>query len=285
VTYAFLALGSNVGPRAKNLQSAVKELSHHFSVVLASPVYQTKPMYERNQPVFLNAVVKIHTLKSLTECEEGIKAAEKALGKTKSTKNGPRNIDIDLLFYGDVQASEAGFVVPHPKIQERAFVLAPLKDIAPNFIHPYFKKSVLLLWNELLEKEKQTVKKMDEKLYPITAYIEPIANVSSAEEIISAVGVDDAYAVKTMAQKTIIKVIRLKTIRPAMANILKQEMLSLGADAAVHKDCVSCKIEFTDVLLIGTLKQLRQLISKLRVQVAEAQEIAFAVDDALRHGE
>ncbi|MDP2717591.1 MAG: 2-amino-4-hydroxy-6-hydroxymethyldihydropteridine diphosphokinase, partial [Candidatus Micrarchaeota archaeon] len=272
----------NVGDRLANIQAAVRELSRHFSVVAVSPVYQTKPMYDTNQPDFLNAVVKAHTQKTVGEAVQAVRACEAALGKKKEGENGPRNIDIDFLLFGDFAGNADGFDVPHPKIAERAFVLAPLMDVAPKLKHPVLQKTASELWDALLESEQKNVEKMGDKIPAVSAAIEPIQTISQAEELIAAIGVDDVYAVKTMAQKTITKVVRLPNIRCAMANILKQEMLSLGGDAAVHQDAVSCKVESTDVLLIGTLKQLRQLVSKLRVQVAEAQQIAYAVDEALR---
>ncbi len=276
-----MGIGSNVGDRLANLKAAVAELSRHFAVVAVSPVYRTQPMYEKNQPDFLNAVLKAYTEKTVLEAVKAVQDSEAALGKQKQGKNGPRTIDIDLLFFGDFAGQADGFVVPHPRVQERAFVLAPLRDIASNLIHPVLRKTAMELWEALPDSEKN-VEKMGEKISAVSARVEPVTDVAKAEELIAAVGVDDAYAVKTMAQKTITKVVRLSGIRCPMANILKQEMLSLGGDAAVHKDAVSCKIESTDVLLIGTLKQLRQLVSKLRVQVAEAQEIAYVVDQALR---
>lgn len=283
--YVFFGLGSNVGTRHAQLQAAVEALADEFAIVSVSPIYDTAPQYEPDQPRFLNAVLKAYSEKGVAEVIAAVVRVEKTLGKQKQETaggKGPRNIDIDLLFVGGAVFDSGSWRVPHEKLQERAFVLAPLNDLAPAFRHPVLKKTVAELWVDLPEEEKKAVKKTDLKLSAVLSAVVPIASVQQAEELIRAVGVDDVYSVKTMAQKTITRVIRLKSVRAAMANILKQEMLALGGDAAVHKEAVSCKIEKTDVLLIGTLKQLRQLVSKLRVQVAEAQQIAYTVDEALQ---
>lgn len=283
--YVFLGLGSNVGDRFAHLNAAVDALSDAFAVVAVSPVYETQPKYEPDQPLFLNAVVKAYTEKSASDVVALVKQTEEKLGKQKQPTaggKGPRTIDIDIIFVGGESMKTDDWTVPHARIQERAFVLAPLNDLAPAFRHPVLHKTVAELWAALPKEEKQAVEKTNSKLNAVHSAVVPIASVDVAEELIRSVGVDDVYSVKTMAQKTITRVIRLKSVRATMANILKQEMLSLGGDAAVHKDAISCKVEKTDVLLIGTLKQLRQLVSKLRVQVAEAQQIAYAVDEALR---
>jgi len=283
--YVFLGLSSNMGDRQAHLQSAVDALGDAFAVVAVSPVYDTAPKYELDQPRFLNAVIKAYTEKDAASIVHLVEQTEKKLGKHKVEsvrRKGPRNIDIDVLFVGGEVFESGGWRVPHAQLHDRAFVLGPLKDLAPAFRHPLLKQTVAELWDALPPEEKKSVEKTDLKLNAVSSAVVPIASVDHAEELIRAVGVDDVYSVKTMAQKTITRVIRLKGVRATMANILKQEMLSLGGDAAVHKDAISCKVEKTDVLLIGTLKQLRQLVSKLRVQVAEAQQIAFAIDAALR---
>ena len=283
--YVFLGLSSNVGDRFASLQAAVDALADVFAVVAVSPVYDTAPKYEKDQPRFLNAAVKAYTEKNVSDVIAQVVQTEKKLGKHKQESpggKGARNIDIDVLFVGGEVYCDANWTVPHAQLQERAFVLAPLNDLAPAFRHPQLHQTVAELWASLPQEEKKTVEKTDLKLAAVASSVVPIASIDQAEQLIRSVGVDDVYSVKTMAQKTVTKVIHLKGVRATMANILKQEMLSLGGDAAVHKDAVSCKIEKTDVLLIVTLKQLRQLVSKLRVQVAEAQQIAYAVDEALR---
>ncbi len=283
--YVFLGLGSNVGNRLGQLQAALDVLADSFAVFSVSTVYETQPKYESDQSSFLNAVAKVYTEKSVSDVIAAVEQTEKKLGKHKAETTGgkgARTIDIDVLFVGGEVFDGDGWHVPHPAIAERAFVLAPLNDLAPAFRHPVTQKTVAELWAVLSEEEKKSVTKTDLKLTVITSSVVTISSVDQAEQLIRDVGVDDIYSVKTMAQKTVTKVIRLKSVRATMANILKQEMLSLGGDAAVHKDAVSCKVDKTDVLLIGTLKQLRQLVSKLRVQVAEAQAIAYAVDEALR---
>ncbi len=113
------------------------------------------------------------------------------------------------------------------------------------------------------------------------AIVIEITSVSQAEEEIKAVGVDSEYAVKLMANKTIFRVIKVNGVRNAMANILKQEMLSIGGDVAVHKDCVNCKVEKTDVIIMGTLRQFRMLITRMKIQVAESKAVINAIEKAL----
>ncbi len=308
--YVFFALGSNVGDRFANLKAAIAGLGRHFPMTSVSPVYETEPKYDEQQPPFLNAVAKASTSKGVAEVFDLVEQTEKSLGKQKKSKNGPRNIDIDVIFYGDQVYNCGGRIVPHEKMQERAFVLAPLMDVAPGQKHPTLRKTVAELLEALPEKERKKVKKTDLKLGALPSGEKParktdlklqvveggvvtvplageaeivaVSSVEEAEEAIRSVGVEDDYAVKAMAQKAITKVIRLGGVRAPMANILKQEMLSLGGDAAVHRHAVSCKVGRTDVLLIGTLRQLRLLVSKLRAQVAEASGIADAVGNALR---
>ncbi len=106
--------------------------------------------------------------------------------------------------------------------------------------------------------------------------------IKEIEEEMQKIGVT-GMGIKLMAPKYIFKIIKLKGVRNAAANMIKQEMLSLGGEAAVHRDTVNCKVENTDVLLVGTLKVYFQLIQKLKIQVAELGEIGKEIEEKLKN--
>jgi 2-amino-4-hydroxy-6-hydroxymethyldihydropteridine diphosphokinase len=127
---AFIALGSNLGDRLGNLQSAVDGLAgaRGISMVRTSRVYETAPVGPP-QPDYLNAVVLVETSLSARELLEACLAIEKAMGRERKERWGPRTIDLDLLLYGREDIHEPGLVVPHPRMHERGFVLAPLLEL------------------------------------------------------------------------------------------------------------------------------------------------------------
>jgi len=138
----YLALGSNLGDRMGNLTSAVERLSQKMTIKKVSSVYETEPVYYEEQPLYLNAV-----LSAVTELEpfallRFVKSIESDLGRQPSFRNAPRLIDIDILFYGDLVVQTEELTIPHPGIVERAFVLAPLAEIAPELIHPVIHEKV-----------------------------------------------------------------------------------------------------------------------------------------------
>ncbi|UCB43454.1 MAG: 2-amino-4-hydroxy-6-hydroxymethyldihydropteridine diphosphokinase [Dehalococcoidales bacterium] len=145
----YLSLGSNLGDRQHNLNMALELLSQRVKVVKVSSTYDTEPVDNPDQPRFLNLVARIQTglaplgLLTLTQ---GIEAK---LGRTKDKPNAPRPLDIDILFYGDQIIKNSKLVVPHPRLEERAFVLIPLTEIAPKLIHPVSHKSAEKLLAEL----------------------------------------------------------------------------------------------------------------------------------------
>ena len=138
----YLALGSNLGNRLENLQLAIAALSPQMDVKAKSHIYETPPWGYEDQPKFYNQVVKAETYVQPEPLLKHIKRLETALGRQVSFQNGPRLIDIDLLFYDQVVLSTPLLTLPHPRLQERGFVLLPLMDIAPDFVHPVLKKSV-----------------------------------------------------------------------------------------------------------------------------------------------
>jgi 2-amino-4-hydroxy-6-hydroxymethyldihydropteridine diphosphokinase len=133
----YLALGSNVGDREANLRQALERLeAAGIRVVRRSSLYETEPLDFRDQPWFLNAVVEVKTdlfPLQLLACTQKI---EREMGRRRLTPKGPRNIDIDILFYGRSLIETADLQVPHPRIAQRRFVLEPLSEIAPEFRHP-----------------------------------------------------------------------------------------------------------------------------------------------------
>ena len=138
----YLALGSNLGNRLSNLKQAVAAFSPQMEVKARSHVYETPPWGYEDQPRFLNQVIKVKTYLEPEPLFKHIKRLEVALGRKISFQNGPRLIDIDLLFYDDLILNTTSLVIPHPRLHERGFVLLPLMDIDPDLVHPVNKKSV-----------------------------------------------------------------------------------------------------------------------------------------------
>src|SRR6266540_4448845 len=138
----YLALGSNLGDRLANLKQAIDSLTPQMEVKAKSSVYETPPWGYEDQPKFLNQVIKVKTYLDPENLLKHLKRLEVALGRKESFPNGPRLIDLDILFYDDLVLNTAALVIPHPRLHERAFVLLPLMDIDPNLVHPVNKKSV-----------------------------------------------------------------------------------------------------------------------------------------------
>jgi 2-amino-4-hydroxy-6-hydroxymethyldihydropteridine diphosphokinase len=155
-----LGLGSNVGDRMANLQNAVDELSMIGKVSAVSNVYETEPWGKTDQSKFLNACVQIETVEELYSLLYKLKQIEIQLGRVERERWGPREIDIDILFYHDQQISSQRLTVPHPLLHERPFVLIPLLEIAADFVHPVLGKTI----SELAEKSPKVGIKMHSTL-------------------------------------------------------------------------------------------------------------------------
>jgi 2-amino-4-hydroxy-6-hydroxymethyldihydropteridine diphosphokinase len=137
VTTVYLGLGSNVGTRENNLRQAVKFLKGHGDAVQeVSPVYETDPVGYADQPAFLNCVCRFETDLKPKDLLSTVKGIEGLVGRTPTFQNGPREIDIDILLFGDVVMAKEALTIPHPRLAERAFVLVPLADIASDIVHP-----------------------------------------------------------------------------------------------------------------------------------------------------
>ena len=147
---AFLGVGSNLGGREKNLSRAKILLEKRKGVKVAkvSPVYETEPVGGPPQGKYLNAVWEIETDLGAEELLKVLLQIESELGRKRRLRNEPRPIDLDILFYGSEVIRRPGLVIPHPRLHEREFVLRPLADLAPAFVHPELRKTVRRLLEE-----------------------------------------------------------------------------------------------------------------------------------------
>jgi 2-amino-4-hydroxy-6-hydroxymethyldihydropteridine diphosphokinase len=146
---AYIAVGSNVGDREANTKKAFSILEERTKIIKISSLYETKPMYLEDQGWFLNCIAKVETELSPKELLKFLKSIEQKLGRQTVKRNGPRIIDLDILFYGNQILKEDDLDVPHPRIGERTFVLVPLAEIAPNLIHPVTKKTIANMLSDL----------------------------------------------------------------------------------------------------------------------------------------
>lgn len=138
----YLSLGSNLGDREANLRNAVGKLAELGNVLAVSSFYETEPVGLTAQPWFLNCAVKLDTEKMPRQLISAILNLEQEMGRQRKQKNGPRNIDIDILLFGTSVIGTKGLTVPHPRLHERRFVLEPLAEIAPDVRHPIFKRTM-----------------------------------------------------------------------------------------------------------------------------------------------
>ncbi len=138
----YLGLGSNLGERRRNLESALDALGALAPITAVSHVYETEPVGFSTQPPFLNLVCRASTELSPEGVHRVTLSVERLLGRLPTFRNGPRVIDIDILFYGSRSVNTARLRIPHPGIPERAFVLVPLAEIASGFVHPGLRRTV-----------------------------------------------------------------------------------------------------------------------------------------------
>lgn len=143
----YLALGSNMGNRLANLNAVISNLSPQMTVKQKSSVYETPPWGVEDQAPFLNQALMVETYLEPEALLSHLKRLEMALGRVSSVENGPRLIDVDILFFDDLIMDTMSLAVPHPRLHKRAFVLVPLAEIASALVHPVLRRSV----GELLE--------------------------------------------------------------------------------------------------------------------------------------
>jgi 2-amino-4-hydroxy-6-hydroxymethyldihydropteridine diphosphokinase len=133
---AYIGLGSNVGDRMATLRTAIQRLETLGRVTRVSRLYETVPVGYLDQPRFLNAVVALETALAPADLLRALLGIERDLGRTRSFPNAPRTLDLDLLLVDDVILDTPELTLPHPRLHERAFVLVPLAEIAPETVHP-----------------------------------------------------------------------------------------------------------------------------------------------------
>jgi 2-amino-4-hydroxy-6-hydroxymethyldihydropteridine diphosphokinase len=154
----YLSLGSNVGDRDRNLRAAIRALGGVGRVKAVSSFYETEPVDFVDQAWFLNCAVALESVVSPERMMTELLRLEQKMGRERIQKKGPRTIDIDILMFGERIVDSPDLQIPHPAMQSRRFVLAPLAEIAPEAKHPVMKRTVRELLAEL--PERQVVRKL-----------------------------------------------------------------------------------------------------------------------------
>ena len=156
--HIFLALGSNIENRKQRIAAAIVLLHEKVHDIIVAPLYETKPGYIEDQQNFLNTMLSGYTDLKPRELLQFTQTVQQEVGRVKRFRNGPREIDIDILFYDQELYQDEELEIPHPRIQERDFVLQPFADINPDFLHPVLKKTVRELLETLPGEQRSVIK-------------------------------------------------------------------------------------------------------------------------------
>ena len=154
----FLALGSNIENRKQHVETAIALLREKVYDITVAPLYETKPRYFEDQQNFLNTVLRGFTDLQPRELLQFTKTVQEEVGRVERFRYGPREIDIDILFYDNKVNKDEELEIPHPRLQERDFVLQPFADLNPNFLHPVLKKTIKALLDTLPEEQRSIIK-------------------------------------------------------------------------------------------------------------------------------
>ncbi len=145
----YLSIGTNEGDRKDNIRKALCELSNYCKIIKISKFYRTKPYGYTDQKNFINFVLEVETFYSPGEFLKKCQSIENKLGRKRLIKWGPRTIDIDILFWSSRIINTEELKIPHYDLHNREFVLKPMLDIAPEFTHPFLKRSIRELYLDL----------------------------------------------------------------------------------------------------------------------------------------
>jgi len=158
VKTVYLALGANIGERARNLERALDALeAEGVHIVRRSSLYETEPRDVRDQPWFLNLVVEAETILLPRQLLSTIRRIEKNLGRKRVIAKGPRTIDIDILLFGRFVVDTPELQIPHPRLHERRFVLEPLAELAPELRHPVTRRTAREMLGDVMDQQVRRV--------------------------------------------------------------------------------------------------------------------------------
>lgn len=151
----FIALGSNLGDRTGTIQNALSDISRDVGIIInCSSFYESEPWGEKDQNGFINAMCELETDLLPVELLHQLRIIEQKYGKTSLRTWGPRTLDLDIIYYGKKIIVEKDLIIPHHNMYLRNFVLAPLAEIAPEFIHPILKKKTKSLLRDCPDTNK-----------------------------------------------------------------------------------------------------------------------------------
>jgi 2-amino-4-hydroxy-6-hydroxymethyldihydropteridine diphosphokinase len=153
VPQAIIAFGSNIGNRRENIKNALDKMKNNgLNILKVSTTIETAPYGYKEQDSFLNGACIVETDLSPKELLYKLLSIEQEMGRKRKIHWGPRNIDLDIIFYDDQIINEEDLIIPHPDAHNRSFVMGPVSEIAPFFIHPVYKKTVNEIYKELLNR-------------------------------------------------------------------------------------------------------------------------------------